>query len=279
MTMNTLSMQVATVLGPAVGGTIIAVGGVATAYLVDAASFVLVILAVITMRTRPKVKVPTTGRLDAALEGLSFLRRRPVLLGVMSLDFVATFFGASNTLMPIFAEDVLGIGASGLGLLYAAPAAGAVAGSLVMSFVGSIRRPGFGVLLAVAVYGACLAGFGASQSVLLSLLFLAGSGAADAVSMAMRLAIRTILTPDELRGRIAAVHSTFAMGGPQLGELEAGSAAALMGAGPSVVLGGIATVLAAGVAAWMVPALGRFRSDQGLSEPGGDAIVGKVVNG
>lgn len=279
MTMNTLSMQVATVLGPAIGGTIIAFGGVTSAYLVDAASFILVILAVITMQTRPKVKVPTTGRLDAALEGLSFLRRRPVLLGVMSLDFVATFFGASNTLMPIFAEDVLGIGASGLGLLYAAPAAGAVAGSLVMSFIGTVRRPGLGVLLAVAVYGVFLAAFGASHTVALSLLCLAGSGAADAVSMAMRLAVRTLVTPDELRGRIAAVHSTFAMGGPQLGELEAGSAAALMGAGPSVALGGLATVAAAGVAAWMIPALARFRSDDGLTEPGADAIVGKVLNG
>lgn len=267
MTMNTLSMQVATVMGPAIGGILIAQFGVAAAYLVDAVSFVLVILAIVTMRTRPAVRVPTSGRLAAAIEGFRFVRNRPILLGVMGLDFVATFFGASNTLMPIFAEDVLGVGATGLGLLYAAPAAGAVAGSLVMSVSGSVRRPGFGVLAAVAVYGACLIGFGASESVLFSLLCLAGSGAADAVSMALRLAIRTLVTPDELRGRIAALHSTFAMGGPQLGEFEAGAVAAVAGVGASVVIGGIGTVLAAAVTARWVPGIVRFRTDVSIDPP------------
>lgn len=269
MTMNTLSMQVATVMGPAIGGVLIAQAGVAVAYLVDAVSFVVVIVAVVTMRTRPAIRVPTTGRLDAAIEGFKFVRNRPILLGVMGLDFVATFFGASNTLMPIFAEDILGVGATGLGLLYAAPAAGAVAGSLVMSFSGGVRRPGFGVLAAVAVYGACLVGFGASESVAFSLLCLAGSGAADAVSMALRLAIRTLVTPDELRGRIAALHSTFAMGGPQLGEFEAGAVAAVAGAGVSVVIGGVGTVLAAGATARWVPAIARFRTDVPIDHPDG----------
>lgn len=269
MTMNTLSMQVATVMGPAFGGLLIAQAGVATAYFVDAASFIVVIAAIITMKARPKIRVATSGRLAAAVEGFKFVRNRPILIGVMGLDFVATFFGASNTLMPIFAEDVLGVGATGLGLLYAAPAAGAVTGSLIMSFSGSVRRPGLGVLFAVAGYGVCLAGFGASDSIYLSLLFLAGSGASDAVSMALRLAIRTLVTPDELRGRIAALHSTFAMGGPQLGEFYAGSVASLIGVSLAVVIGGSCTVLASASTARWVPAIARFRTDHEFDRPDG----------
>ncbi len=208
---------------------------------------------------RPRQAPLATGGFAAALEGLRFLRSSPVLLGVMAIDFVATFFGASMTLMPIFAEEILGVGAGGLGLLYAAPAAGAVAGSIAMSLLPTPRRPGAGVLLAVAAYGACILGFGLSQVVWLSLLLLAGSGPADAVSMAMRHAVRNLLTPDELRGRIAAAHSTFAMGGPQLGEFEAGALAALVGAGPSVALGGLGTLVSAAVVAVAVPGIGRYR--------------------
>ena len=116
------------------------------------------------------------------------------------------------------------------------------------------------MLAAVAVYGGCILGFGLSREPWLSLALLAGSGAADAVSMALRLTIRTLVTPDALRGRIAAVHSTFAMGGPQLGEFEAGLVAALGGAGTSVALGGILTVAAAAVTARLVPGIARYRT-------------------
>jgi hypothetical protein len=177
----------------------------------------------------------------------------------MLLDFVATFFGASTTMMPIFAEEVLDVGPRGYGLLLAAPAAGAVAGSLVISSRHTPVRPGRGVLFTVAVYGAALLGFGLSTSFPLSLALLAVSGGADAFSMANRLTIRTMVTPDALRGRIAAVHSTFAMGGPQLGEFQAGLVASLVGVGPGVAVGGLLTVLAAGVTAKLVPAIGRYR--------------------
>ena len=259
LTMNTLVFHVAAVSGPALGGLIIAQFGVALAYAIDAVTFLAVIAALLAMRARPMVAARTVGGLALAIEGLRFVRRTPILLGVMSLDFVATFFGASNTLMPIFAEEVLDVGPRGLGFLLAAPAAGALTGSIVMSTRPVPRRPGAGVIAAVAVYGAALAGFGLSTSFPVALALLAVSGAADAVSMALRLTVRTVVTPDELRGRIAAVHSTFAMGGPQLGEFEAGLVAALLGAGPSVALGGLATVLAAGVTWRLVPAIGRYR--------------------
>jgi hypothetical protein len=176
----------------------------------------------------------------------------------MVVDFLATFFGASMVLMPIFADEILDVGAQGLGLLYAAPAAGAVVGGVVMSIARMPRRPGSGILVAVAIYGACIAGFGLSKTLWISLALLAASGAADAVSMAFRHTIRTLVTPDELRGRIAAAHSTFAMGGPQLGEFEAGVVAAAVGAGPSVVLGGLGTMVSVAAVALLVPAIGRY---------------------
>jgi MFS family permease len=256
---NTLSMQVASVSGPPIGGLIIWQFGVATAYAIDAATFLAVIAALLAMRARPVVYATHASGLALAIEGLRFLKSTPILLGVMSLDFAANFFGASTTLMPIFAEEVLDVGPRGLGFLYAAPPAGAVVASLIVGTRPMLSRPGVGVLIAVAIYGAGLTGFGLSTSFPLSLACLALSGGSDAFSMAYRLTIRTLATPDALRGRIAAAHSTFAMGGPQLGEFEAGLVAAAVGVGPSVAIGGLLTVAAAGVTAWRVPAIARFR--------------------
>lgn len=217
------------------------------------------------MRSRPPSPPVTTLGFAAALEGLRFLRGSPALLGVMVLDFLATFFGAGTVLIPIFAAEILGMGAGGLGLLLAAPATGAVAVGVAMGVVRTPARPGVGVLLAVAAYGACLLGFGLSREPWLALAFLAGSGGADAVSMALRHTVRNLLTPDALRGRIAAAHSTFAMGGPQLGEFEAGALAAAVGAGPAVAPGGVGTLLTAAVVARRVPAIAAYRLSHGPS--------------
>lgn len=265
MTMNSLAFQVAAVSGPALGGFLIERVGVAAAYLLDALSFAAVAVALLSMRSRPPSPPVTTLGFAAALEGLRFLRGSPALLGVMVLDFLATFFGAGTVLMPIFAVEILGMGAGGLGLLLAAPAAGAVAVGVVMGVIRTPARPGVGVLLAVAAYGACLLGFGLSREPWLALAFLAGSGGADAVSMALRHTVRNLLTPDALRGRIAAAHSTFAMGGPQLGEFEAGALAAAVGAGPAVALGGVGTLVTAAVVARRVPAIASYRLSHGPS--------------
>ena len=260
MTMHTLASTMAAVAGPAVGGFIIAHFGIATTYAIDAVSFLLVIGAVVALRARSRIAVSTIGGFAAAIEGLRFLRGSPVLLGVMTVDFLATFFGASMVLMPVFAEDILGVGAEGLGVLYAAPAFGAVLGSVVMSFARIPHRPGAGVLAAIGVYGVCIVGFGLSVNLWLSLALLAVSGAADAVSMTLRHTIRNLAPPDALRGRVAAAHSTFAMGGPQLGEFEAGVAARFVGAGPSVALGGVGTLVAVAIVALVVPGIARYRT-------------------
>ena len=273
MTMNVLASQVAAVSGPAVGGLLIGQVGLSVAYAVDALSFGAVVVAVLALRTRPAVATSSLGGLAAALEGLAFLRRSPVLLGVMILDFLATFFGASTVLMPIFASEILDVGPTGLGLLLAAPAAGAVAGSAVMGLIRMPSRPGLGVIAAVMAYGACILGFGLSRTWWLSLALLAGGGAADAASMALRHTLRNLVTPDPLRGRIAAAHATFAIGGPQLGEFEAGAVASIAGAGPSVALGGLGTLLATAVVARRFPAIAAYRTAPVLRSASGSAIA------
>jgi MFS family permease len=265
-TIANLSMQTAGIIGPALGGVVIASWGVGAAYLWNALSFVAVIVAAILMRVRAEPLVLATRGLRAAKEGFVFLFATPILLAVMALDFAATFFGTNTTLMPIFAEEILDIGAEGMGLLLSSIAAGAVIGSLVMSVLPVPQRPGRAIILAIVGYGACTVGFGLSQSVVLAVLFLAGAGATDSISMAMRAAIRNLVTPDEYRGRIAAAHSTFAMGGPQLGEFRAGTMAAAFGTPASVALGGLLTILSCLIAVRMVPALTRYDSSDWSEE-------------
>ncbi len=258
-TMNILAFQLAMIVGPALGGLIIAVSGVATAYFIDALSFTAVIASVLLMKTRPPKVVVNMGGFASAIEGLRFMRVTPVLLGVMVADFVATLFGACTTLMPIFAEDVLGVGPEGLGLLLSAPAAGAVAVASILSLARLPDRAGISVMISIAIYGACMLGFGMSTNFALSLAFLAGSGAADVLSATLRNATRTLVTPDELRGRVASVHRTLAVGGPQLGEFRAGVTASVIGAGPAVALGGLATMISAAAVAYLIPAICRYR--------------------
>ena len=163
----------------------------------------------------------------------------------MTLDFVATFFASANQLLPIFARDILQVGARGLGFLAAAPASGAVVAGLVMARLGAPRRQGAVVIGSVAIFGAATIAFGVSRVFWLSLLMLAMTGAADTVSTILRHTIRQLSTPNNLRGRMTSINMIFFMGGPQLGEVEAGAVAALIGGPLSVVTGGLGCVIAA----------------------------------
>jgi MFS family permease len=163
----------------------------------------------------------------------------------MTLDFVATFFASANQLLPIYAKDILNVGARGYGFLAAAPAAGAIVTGLIMARRGVLRRQGLIVIVSVGFYGAATIAFGVSRVFWVSLLMLAATGAADTVSTILRQTIRQLATPNNLRGRMTSVNMIFFMGGPQLGEVEAGTVAALVGAPLSVVTGGIACLLAA----------------------------------
>jgi MFS family permease len=259
MSLNILAAEMAMIVGPAVAGFIIAWRGPGIAYGLDAVSFVAVIVAILLMRARPAVEVQTQGGAAAIAEGLRFLGKSPILLGVMGVDFLATLFGAATVLMPIFAEEVFAIGPEGLGILLSAPAAGAVFGSLALGLRPVPKRPGAVVLAAVLIYGACILGFGLSPNIYLALAFLAGSGAADAVSTALRATLRNLVSPDALRVRIAAAHSMLAMGGPQLGEFESGVVASFVGPRGAVTIGGIGIISTVLLAQRLVPAVAAYR--------------------
>jgi MFS family permease len=259
-TVLNLAMQTAQIGGPALGGILIGAFGLASAYAVGTISFVAVIIAAMLITVRENIVVATTNGVTAVIDGLKFLWTTPILLSIMTLDFIATFFAASTVLYPFFAEDILKMGPDGLGLLLGAPAAGAVIGSLIMSALPIPERPGLAIVTAIIAFGLCILGFGLSTTIWLSLLLLAGSGAADAISMAMRHTIRNLVTPPEYRGRIAAAHSTFAKGGPQLGELRSGVMASAFGTQYAVAFGGLATVVGCLVMVRLVPGLVSYRA-------------------
>lgn len=262
MSLNILAMSTARMAGPAVGGFMVALVGVATTYVIDGASFLATIGALLIMRTRVELPEMRAAGLKAIAEGLRFIRATPVIWGIMVLDFLATLLGSTIGLAPVFADDVLDAGAQGLGLLYSAPAAGAVLGGLIVSLMPQVSRPGRVLVVSVAVYGVFLALFGMSGSLIVALLMLAGAGAADSVSVAMRHTVRNLATPDALRGRVAAAHSALAMGGPRLGEFQSGMTAYLVGPRFAMVLGGLAVIAVSGLMSWIVPAMLRYRFDE-----------------
>src|SRR5215217_1361166 len=259
MSMGVLAFQGAGMAGPAIGGVLVASVGIAAAYAVDAVTFGVVALSALMLRARPTRPAPGISGRAAAIEGLRFLRESPVLLGTMSLDFLASFFGAITTLMPIFASDVLGGGPQTLGWLLTAPAVGAVVGATIMASRPPLARPGVGIVAAIVVFGLSITAFALSRNLWLSLAFLTISGAADSVSVSQRHTLRNLLTPDRLRGRVAAAHSTFAAGGPQLGDVRSGIIASWTGAPVAVAVGGLAAALTALIVARQVPGIAGFR--------------------
>jgi MFS family permease len=257
LSLNIIAWQLATIVGPTIAGILIAWGGVAPVYWIDAASFLAVVVAVLLMRKRDVRVSSQPVSLHAALEGLRFVFRSPLIASTMLLDFFATFFGAAMTLLPLFADKILHVGPIELGWLYAAPSVGAVLAAAALTSI-TIRRQGPVLLWSIVIFGICTAVFGISSSLPLTLLALAGTGASDTVSMVIRGTIRQLKTPDELRGRMTAVNMVFFAGGPQLGEFESGIAASLIGAPLAVLLGGALCVVMVGVVALRVGELRRY---------------------
>jgi MFS family permease len=241
----------AMIVGPALAGFLLSIRGPALIYAVNAASFIAVIIALLLMSARGRSeaeKQVAQINFGALREGLRFVWRTPIIVQTMTLDFVATFFASATALLPIFAAEILNVGARGLGLLAAAPGAGSIISGLVMARLGVTRKQGKVILASVAVYGAATVVFGLSRWFWLSLSMLAITGAADTVSTVLRQTIRQLVTPNHLRGRMTSVNMIFFMGGPQLGEMEAGAVAALIGASLSVVIGGVGCLIAVAAA-------------------------------
>jgi MFS family permease len=252
VSLSMLMFQTGMVAGPPLAGFVLASHGPAFVYALNAASFLAMLTGIALMHTSGKPEKddadsPEAPRISwqALVEGLQFVWRTPIIVQTMTLDFVATFFASANQLLPIYAKDILDVGARGYGFLAAAPAAGAIVAGLVMARMGAFKKQGLTVIVSVALYGAATIAFGVSKVFWFSLLMLAATGAADTVSTILRQTIRQLVTPNYLRGRMTSVNMIFFMGGPQLGEVEAGTVAALIGAPLSVVTGGVACVLAA----------------------------------
>ena len=256
MALRQVVFQTTHIAGPALGGLLIAaLGGVGWLYVIDAATFAA---ALVTLRWVPPAK-PRPSRARAAeprapgaiREGLSYAFRTPLISSILVIDLVAMIFGMPRAVFPALAEETFRAGAFGLGLLYAAPAGGALASALITGWVNRIRRNGIAILIAVAIWGAAITLAGLSLfSFPLTLAWLAVAGAADVVSAVFRGTMLIEATPDRLLGRVNALNLMVVAGGPRLGDVEAGVVAELVGAGPSVVIGGLASLLGtAGVAA------------------------------
>jgi MFS family permease len=257
-----IMFQVASVAGPSLAGIVIASSGVGLVYALNGVSFLMVIAALLLMRGVPVVSGLEKGTISlrSAREGLRFVFSSPMIRSTMLLDFFATFFSSATALLPIFAQDILNVGARGYGWLYAAPSVGAVLASVLMvRMVDRIERRGAVLVWVVLFYGLATVIFGISHVFWLTFLTLAATGASDTVSMVLRNIIRQLETPDYLRGRMTGVNMAFYMGGPQLGELEAGMVANWLGAPFSVISGGVGCMLATVWITLKTPVLPAYR--------------------
>jgi MFS family permease len=252
--------QFAAVVGPAVGGLLYAFGGPGVAYGADAVLMVVAVVAMVRVRHPRRAAAVTPASIAESLgEGIRWVRSQPIILGAMTLDLFSVLFGGATALLPIFASDILRVGPQGLGLLRAAPAAGAVVMSLIVAHGRPMTRAGRALLVNVALFGACMIAFGLSRSFALSLALLAASGMVDTISVVVRSTLLQVLTPDALLGRVAAVNAIFIGSSNEVGAFESGVAARLLGAVPAVVLGGAATLGVVAATAWRVPELRRLR--------------------
>lgn len=251
--------QMASVLGPAVGGLLYAVGGTTAAYTGDVLLAVLGLLAIASVRHRSVINRQHTDAIGESLSvGIKFIFKEPILLGALSLDLFSVFFGGATALLPVFAADILRVGPQGLGLLRAAPAMGAVLTSLIIVHRGHWQHAGRALFLAVAAFGLFTIGFGLSTSLWLSVAMLACAGAADMVSVSIRSNLLQTLTPAHLFGRVSAANNVFVGSSNEIGMFESGVTAKLFGTVPSVVLGGVATLVVVAIT------FGRNRALRGL---------------
>ena len=238
---RSVAFQLSVIGGPAVGGLLFAVHP-ELVYIVSSGFSLLALAAVLAMRAGRDGAGAGAPDLASVLGGVRLVRRTPVLLGAISLDLFAVLFGGAVALLPVFARDVLEVGPAGLGVLRAAPAVGALGAAVVLAHRPVKRRAGGTLLTVVALYGVTIVVFGLSETMWLSLVALAGGGAVDTVSVVLRQTILPLVTPDALRGRVTAVEMVFISASNELGAFESGVAAALVGAVPAVVIGGIVTI-------------------------------------
>jgi MFS family permease len=286
VTWNSSGWQVANVVGPALGGAVIALAGeAAAAYGLAALYSLSCVLLLIPVRPRNVSRPPLDRSLSSLLAGLRFVWRTELMLAAITLDLFAVLLGGATALLPIYAVDILHVGAVGLGWLRAAPALGAVLMAVFLAHRRPLRRPGQALLLAVAGFGAATIVFGISGEFFLSFAMLAVTGALDNVSVVVRGTLMQVLTPDEMRGRVAAVNVVFISSSNELGAFESGATAAVFGPIVSVVAGGIGTILVVVMVMLKWPRLltvgplhalghGTGSADEGVTAKGAEDVLG-----
>ncbi|SAL55312.1 major facilitator transporter [Caballeronia sordidicola] len=242
MALSTVVQQISVIAGPALGGILFA-SGVAAVYMTSAGLFCVsaMMYAFVHYNYTPLPREPVT--VDMIFAGLRFIWSNPLLLGAISLDLFAVLFGGATALLPVYARQILHVGPQGLGLLRSAPAVGALCVGLFLSQKTIDRGVGKKLLIAVAIYGVSIVGFGLSRWFVVSLFLLAISGGADTISVVVRQTLIQLETPDRMRGRVAAVNTLFIGASNQLGEFESGVSATVLGVIGSVVAGGSATMI------------------------------------
>ncbi|MGH7497912.1 MAG: MFS transporter, partial [Gemmatimonadales bacterium] len=260
VTWRSSTWQLAAVLGPALGGLIYGFGDAAAAYMVDVTLMLVGLFAAARISHTPDRPPPSSESVLRSLsEGVRFVRSQRVILGALTLDLFSVLFGGATALLPVFAAEILDVGPEGLGLLRAAPAAGAVVMSLMLAHRPPLRRVGRTLLANVALFGVSMIAFAVSRDFLVSLALLAASGMFDTVSVVVRSTLLQVLTPIHLLGRVSSVNAIFIGSSNEIGAFESGVAARLLGTVPSVVMGGLATLGVVGVIAVRVPELRRLR--------------------
>jgi MFS family permease len=259
ITWNSSAHEISNVSGPALAGILIAAFGTQAVYLAQLAFALAALTSFCLIHPHPGVQPAVGVPRGSMLEGIRFVRTNKLVFSALSLDLLAVLFGGATALLPIFAADILQVGASGLGWLRAAPSAGAVTMALLLAHFIVIRRAGAALLWAVAGFGVATILFGLSRCFPLSLAMLFLVGALDNISVVLRQSLVQLETPDWVRGRVLAVNNIFISCSNQLGAVESGWAAALLGAAGSVVFGGAMTILIVGLFAWRAVPLRRWR--------------------
>ena len=251
--------HVAVIAGPSVAGVVLGLSGPAICYSADALSWLIMFLSL----SRIRAQLPERGgwrsiSLSSLREGFNFVLGHAVIFPLLVMDFGANIFGSVRALLPVFARDVLMVGPQGLGVLYAASAAGSLLGAAGLSLIGQVRRAGAWILIGVAIYGLSIVLFAQSQLFWLSVFLLACSGFGDTISAVLRATINQLSTSDELRGRMASINSIFTNSGPQLGQFEAGVVASFLGAELSAITGGVIILSIVSVLGVGFPHVRRF---------------------
>lgn len=258
-TWSSTAWQLGDVVGPLLGGILIAIGGVETGM---AFVFGILIFSFITILRIPKqavIKKEKEPILKSLQEGLRFVFSTKIILVVLALDMFAVLFGGATALLPIYAEDILKTGAVGFGWLRAAPGIGAILTLVILSFMPLKYNAGKKMLLSVAGFGLTIIIFGVSDIFMVSFAMLLAGGMLDSVSVVIRGTILQLYTPDTMRGRVAAVNTMFISSSNELGALESGLTARWMGTVPAVVFGGCMTILTVAVTYWKVPLLRKIK--------------------